>query len=154
MTQREMIRDFLACPRIAFVGVSSQPQDFSRTVFHELVQRGYDVVPVNPKVAEVEGRPAYAHVQDIPVPVDAVLVMTPHEVSEIVMNDCARAGVHRVWLHRGAGRGAVSDAALRAGEQHGMSVVAGECPMMFLDESAWPHRLHAWGRKLLGRYPS
>jgi uncharacterized protein len=154
MTEREAIRDFLACHRIAFVGVSSQPQDFSRAVFRELVEHGYDVVPINPRLGEIDGRPVYARVQDIPVPVDAALVMTPPEVSETVMDDCHAAGVHRVWLHRGAGRGAVSDRALSLGALHGMSVVPGECPLMFLDDPAWPHRVHAWGKKLLGRYPS
>lgn len=153
MTERAAIRDFLASHRIAFVGVSSEPRDFSRAVFHELVERGYDVVPVNPRIDVVEGRPAYARVQDIPGHVDAALVMTPAEVSETVMDDCHAAGIDRVWLHRGAGRGAVSDTALSRGETYGMTVVPGECPMMFLADPAWPHRVHAWGKKLLGRYP-
>lgn len=153
MTVRRAIDEFLACRRIALVGVSSQPADFSRVVFHELIVRGFDVVPVNPRLAEVEGRTAYARVQDIPVPVEAALLMTPAEASESVMKDCAEAGIHRVWLHRGAGRGAVSDAALAAGKQYDMTVVPGECPLMFLDEPAWPHRVHAWGKKMIGRYP-
>jgi hypothetical protein len=154
MTVRNAIDEFLSCRRIALVGLSSQPADFSRAVFHELVARGFDVVPVNPKLTEVEGRPAYARVQDIPEPVDAALLMTAPEVSESVVHDCAEAGIHHVWLHRGAGRGAVSDAALDAGKAHGMSVVPGECPLMFLEHPAWVHRVHAWGRKLVGHYPS
>ena len=154
MTVRRAIDEFLACRRIAFVGVSSRPDDFSRVVFHEMVARGFDVIPVNPRLAEVEGRKAYARVQDIPAPVEAALLMTPPQASETVMKDCAEAGIHHVWLHRGAGRGAVSDAALAAGAQHHMSVVPGECPMMFLDDPAWPHRVHAWGKRLIGHYPS
>lgn len=154
MTVRRAIDEFLACRRVAFVGVSSQPDDFSRVVFHELVTRGFDVIPVNPRLAEVEGRRAYARVQDIPEPVEAALLMTPPQVSETVMKDCAEAGIHHVWLHRGAGRGSVSDAAVAEGERNHMSVVPGECPMMFLDEPAWPHRLHAWGKKMIGQYPS
>jgi predicted CoA-binding protein len=158
MTQREAIRDFLSCHRIALVGVSSQPKDFSRMLFHELVEHGYDVVPVNPKVSEVEGRPAYARVQDIPAPVDGALLMTPPEMSERVVEDCAEAGIERVWLHRGAGRGAVSDAAVSAGQAHGMSMVPGECPLMFLEgpsgHPGWIHRVHGWCKRLVGHYPS
>lgn len=154
MTVRDAIRDFLACHRIALVGLSSQPFDFSRTVFHELVQRGYDVVPVNPRLQGVEDRPAYARVQDIPEPVEGALVMTAPEVSETVVGDCAAAGVHRIWLHRGAGRGSVSDAALRAAALHGMTVVPGECPLMFLSDPDWVHRVHAWGKRLLGSHPN
>jgi uncharacterized protein len=42
------IRDFLAHKRFAMVGVSRQPKDFSRSLFHEFLNRGYEAVPVNP----------------------------------------------------------------------------------------------------------
>lgn len=47
-TTRTEINDFLSHRRIALVGVSRNPQDFSRAVFRELATRGYEVVPVNP----------------------------------------------------------------------------------------------------------
>jgi len=34
-----------------------------------------------------------------------------------------------------------------------MSLVAGECPFMFLPETPWFHRLHGFCRKLVGSYP-
>ncbi len=46
----ETIEDFLAQKRIAMVGVSRHPKDFSADLFQELRRRGYDMVPVNPKV--------------------------------------------------------------------------------------------------------
>jgi predicted CoA-binding protein len=48
----EIIEDFLAQKRIALVGLSRQPKDFSVMLFEELCRRGYDVVPVNPGAAE------------------------------------------------------------------------------------------------------
>ena len=57
-TTRAEIDKFLSNHRIALVGVSRNPQDFSRAVFRELTARGYDVVPVNPlSLAEVSGIP-------------------------------------------------------------------------------------------------
>ena len=47
-TTLDDVRDFLAQRRIAFVGLSRDPKHFSRVVFREMSQRGYDVVPVNP----------------------------------------------------------------------------------------------------------
>jgi predicted CoA-binding protein len=45
---RSSIDAFLASKRIAFIGLSHNPKDFSRHLFREFVEHGYDVVPVNP----------------------------------------------------------------------------------------------------------
>ncbi len=144
---RELAEDFLAHKRLAMVGVSRQPQDFTRGLFRELCRRGYDLAPVNPEAAELEGRRCFARVQDIAPPVDGVLLLTSPRVTEAVVRDCAEAGVRRVWMHQGAGVGAVSEAAVRFCQEHGIAVVAGWCPYMFLPEAGWFHRLHGWLRR-------
>jgi len=54
MASMERVRDFLSQKRLAFVGVSRQPKDYSRALFREFGARGYDAVPVNPAIAEIE----------------------------------------------------------------------------------------------------
>ncbi len=155
-TQRaslEIIEDFLAQKRIAMPGISRDPGNFSVALFKELCQRGYDVVPVNPNVAEVQGRRCFARVQDIQPPVEAALLMTSPEATETVVNDCAEAGIRRVWMYRAAGKGAVSPKAVAFCREHGMRVVSGECPFMFLRDAARFHRVHGLIRKITGRYP-
>ena len=44
MATLDEIRDFLSLKRIAVVGVSRNPKDFTRSLFREFVRRGYDVV--------------------------------------------------------------------------------------------------------------
>ena len=51
MASKRAIDSFLSCRRIAVVGVSRDPKDFSRAVLRELLKRGYDVVPVSPALA-------------------------------------------------------------------------------------------------------
>jgi uncharacterized protein len=153
MAVKELILDFLGQKRFAIAGVSQSPKDFSRLLFREFRGRGYDPVPVNPAAKEIEGQKCYARVQDIQPPVDGVLLMTPPAVSEAVVQDCAEAGIKRVWLYRASGRGAVSDQAVRFCEASGISVVPGECPMMFLPGGALIHRLHGLVRKIAGSYP-
>lgn len=139
-----MAHAFLAGKRLALVGVSRQSEDFSRGLFRELVRRGYDMVPVNPAMADqqVEGRRCYARPQDIQPAVDGAILMTPPAESEGAVRDCVQAGIRRVWLHRGVGPGSVSEAALKLCQDHGLEVVAGECPYMFLPDSGSVHRLH------------
>lgn len=150
----EIIEDFLAQKRIAIAGMSRDSATDSARLFEEFIRRGYDVVPVNPNTPQVQGRRCFARVQDIQPPVDAVLVMTPPEVTESIVNDCAVAGIRRVWMYRGAtGNGSVSAKALALCEERGIDVVPGQCPFMFLPHSAGVHRFHGFVRKIIGRYP-
>jgi len=155
-TQRaslETIRGFLAQKRIAMAGISRDPANFSVKLFEELCRRGYDVVPVNPNTAEVQGRRCFARVQDIQPPVEAALLMTSPEATETVVNDCAEAGILRVWMYRAGGKGAVSPKAVQVCRERGIQLVPGECPFMFLPETAGFHRFHGLIRKITGRYP-
>jgi predicted CoA-binding protein len=104
-------------------------------------------------VNEVAGQRCYAHVADIQPPVDGALLMTKPAVTEQVVRECQAAGIGRIWMYRGVGTGAVSDGALEFCAANGMSVVAGECPFMFLPETPWFHRFHGFCRKLTGKYP-
>lgn len=148
----DVIEDFLAQKRIAIVGISRDPKDFSSALFREMHRRGYEVLPVNPKATELMGRHCYARVQDIEPPVDVALLMTTPEAAEAVVRDCAQAGIHRVWMYRAGGRGAVSPEAVKFCVEHGIAVVPGECPFMFWKDSGF-HRLHGFVRKMMGRYP-
>lgn len=149
----ENISEFLAHKRIAMVGISREPKNFSVTLFQEFIRRGYDVVPVNPNLKEVEGRKCFGRVQEIEPPVEAVLLMTSPEVTEAVVRDCAEAGVRTVWMYRAAGAGAVSPQAVEFCGERGIRVIPGECPFMFWPESAAFHRFHGFVRKITGRYP-
>jgi len=152
MTERQLIDDFLAQKRIAVIGVSRNPRDFTRTMFNEFIRRGYDAVPVNPNAAGIGGRKSFARASQIDPKADAALIMTPATQSEAVARECAEAGIQRVWFYRATGRGAVDERAVDFCESRGMHVVAGRCPFMFFPNPG-VHGLHAFFLKLIGRYP-
>jgi len=149
----ETIEVFLAQKRIAMVGLSREPKSFSVALFKEMCRRGYDVVPVNPCSAEIQGRRCFRRIQDIQPPVDAALLMTSPKVTNSVVSDCAEAGVRRVWMYRAGGKGAVSPRAVEFCEEHGIQVIPGQCPFMFWPDAGGGHRLHGFIRKITGRYP-
>lgn len=152
-TSLETIEDFLAKKRIAMAGISRDPANFSVKLFEEFCRRGYDVVPVNPNAAEIQGRRCFGRVQDIQPPVEAVLLMTSPQATETVVNDCADAGIRQVWMYRGGGKGAVSPNAVEFCRHRGIQLVPGECPFMFFPQTAAFHRFHGFVRKITGRYP-
>lgn len=142
MPSTSAIQDFLAQRHIAIVGVSRDTKAFANVVFRQMAGKGYDVIPVNPGAIELEGRKCYASVRHVPDPLDGVIVMVNPGAALAVIDDCVFREVPRVWLHRGAGEGAVSDGAVATCRAHGIEVVDGACPLMFLDHPAVIHRLH------------
>jgi len=149
----ELIERFLAQKRIAMVGISREPNSFSVALFNELCRQGYDVVPVNPKAPSLYGRHCFAQVQDIHPPVTAALLMTSPEVTETVVADCFAAGIAIVWMYGATGKGAVSPHASAFCKAHGMEVIPGQCPFMFLPNVSGIHRFHGFVRKISGTYP-
>ena len=153
MTTLSSIQDFLGRKRFAVVGVSRNPKDFTRGLFRELRNRGYDAVPVNPGLSEVEGTGCFKSVLEVSPPVEGALLLTSSSVTGQVVKECAQAGVRQVWMYRAAGAGAVNAEAVRFCESNGIGVVEGECPYMFLPDTGFPHRVHGFCRKLFGSYP-
>ena len=149
----EKIEDFLAQKRIAMIGASRDPKSFSIMLFNEFCRRGYEVVPVNPKTPNVQGRTCYARVQDIQPPVEAALLLTAPQATEAALAECAKAGIHRIWIFAANGKSIVSQKTLDSYQEQGIKVIAGQCPFMFLPQSGRIHRFHGFVRKITGRYP-
>ena len=153
MSSMQLIQDFLGQKRLAVVGVSHQPKDFSLALFREFRKRGYDAVPVNPEAEQIDEQPCFPRLQSVHPPVEGALLMTSPAATDIVVRDCAEAGIKRVWMYRAGGAGAVSPEAIKFCEEHGISVIPGECPFMFFPGGSWFHRFHGVLRKISGKYP-
>jgi predicted CoA-binding protein len=149
MNTRKNVDEFLARKTIAVVGVSRSPKKYANLAFRELRQKGYRLIPVNPKADTLEGERCYHRLGDIEPRPEAALIITPPSQTEGVVRDAVAAGIRRLWIQQGA----ESEAALRAAEQGGAAVVSGECVLMFAEPAAFYHRLHRWVWKLLGRLP-
>jgi len=148
------VEDFLALHRIAMVGVSRNPKDFSRLLFREMCDRGYDMVPINLGADEIDERECFHSLQAVKEPVEGVLVMTPFHATLQVVQDCAAAGVRKVWIYRAGGKGAVSPEAIAFCKGNGIRVVDGHCPFMFFPETKFVHRVHGLLQKITRRYPA
>ena len=151
VTSHALIDEFLSCKRIAVVGVSRSRTGFASSVHNELKSRGYTAVPVNPKAA-VDGHEFFASVRDISPPPEAALLIIPPQAVKSVVQDCAAAGVPLVWIHGYSGT--VDGEIAELGSKHGMRVIGGQCPHMFLSNPKFVHRLHGFVLKLAGKYPA
>lgn len=145
-----VVADFLAQHRIALVGASDEAANFGRTVYGELRDHGYEVMAVHPTAEQVMGDPVFRSLDEVPGPLDGVMVMVPRSVAADVVRQAVERGVPRIWLFKGVGPGAVSHEAIELARSAGASVVPGACPLMFLPPVASIHRIHRGARHLGG----
>ena len=151
---KEAAAEFLAHKRIAVTGVSRTPGSHgSNVVFQRLVDRGYDVFPVNPNASEVEGHQCFRDLRSIPGGVDAVVIGTRPEHARTTMEECESLGIKFVWMHRGPGAGSVSREATEYGRERGITVIDGGCPLMFEPTSDRGHRAMRWMFAIGGNVP-
>ncbi|MCJ7503046.1 MAG: CoA-binding protein [Acidobacteriia bacterium] len=149
MTSKAAVADFVSQRKLAVVGVSRKKMKFGNLAFRELKRKGYKLFPVHPHAEQLEGERCSASLAALPEPVDGLLVIVPPAQAEQVVREAAAAGIRRVWLQQGAG----SAAAIRFCAENGISLVHGECILMFAEPAAFYHRAHRWVWKLLGKLP-
>ena len=155
-TLETKVDDFLAQKRIAVAGVSRDHSHHpaGNLIYRRLKNTGHDVFAVNPHMQTFEGDRCYPDLRSIPGGVDGVVIVTRPDATERIVCEGGDAGIRRVWMHRGIGKGSsVSPEAVEYCRQHDISVIAGACPMMFGPGVDIGHTCMRWFLKLTGGLP-
>lgn len=109
---------------IAVVGISHKEHRASYQVAKFLIEKGYTVIPVNPKYEEVLGQACYAKLEDIPVDVDMVDCFRRSEEIVPIAESAIRIGAKVLWMQLGV----ENDDAAEMAKSAGMQVVMNRCP--------------------------
>lgn len=149
MPDMATIADFFDQRHIAVVGVSHNVKDFSRAVYRRLADGERRLYPVTTSgTGDIEGDRCFRSLAEVPAHLDGILVMVPAQRSAGVVREAIAQGVPRVWLHCGIGSDSVSADAVQLCRDHGIAVVDGASPLMFVQPFRGLHREH---RALRGR---
>lgn len=147
---------FLSGHRFAVAGVSRNPRQATsaaNAVFRKLKASGYDVVPINPNAAEVEGVKCYPDLRAIPDPVDGLMFAAHPRVAMPLVRECVERGVRHLWFHRSFGQGSVSPEAVEEARAKGINCIVGGCPLMYCDPVDFGHKCMRWLLDLRGKVP-
>lgn len=88
--------------RYAVVGASNNPEKYGNIVFHDLLDAGFMVVPVNAHEAQVDGVRAHPSLRTIHPPIDVAVIVVPPAVGLTILDDAKAAGVQKLWFQPGA----------------------------------------------------
>jgi predicted CoA-binding protein len=119
----EIIEILRLCKTIAVVGISPKESRDSHRVAKYLLDKGYEIVPVNPGQREILGKPCFRTLRDIPFPVDmADLFLNPTRVPPVV-EQAIDIGVRAIWMQEGV----VHNESAQKARKMGIRVVMNKC---------------------------
>jgi uncharacterized protein len=96
---------------VAVIGASADRRKYGNKALRAFARNGFNVIPINPHEATIEGYRCYASVLDVPGSIDMATVYVHEDVGVRIMEDIAKKGIAEVWLNPGADEQAVLDRA-------------------------------------------
>jgi predicted CoA-binding protein len=122
---KDLIIDFLKQKRFAVMGSFRNKDKFAYRILVDLMKKGYEVSPVNPRLDKVEGRVCYKTISENPGGVDVANIVTPPSVTEGILKECLQKSIKRAWLQPGA----ESSAGIQFCHDNGIKVIHDMCVM-------------------------
>lgn len=121
---RDQIKELLENTRtIAVVGLSDKPERTSHMVTKAMQQKGYRIIPVNPKAEQILGEKCYSRLSDIPEPVDIVNVFRRSEEVVPFATEAGKIKAKAFWLQQGI----YNEEAAEIAAEHGLLVIMDRC---------------------------
>jgi predicted CoA-binding protein len=130
--------------RIAMVGVSPRWNRPSYFAMKYLQEKGYEIMPINPRAAgeEILGARCYARLAEVPGRIDMVDIFRPSSEAGAIVDEAIAAkadkGIEIVWMQLGVR----DDAAAARARAAGLEVVMNRCPKI---EYGRLHSELSWG---------
>ncbi len=113
---------------IAMVGASAKDNRPSYFAFKYLMERGYNMIPINPGLAgkDLLGRRIYARLADVPEPIDMVDVFRAAKAALPIVEEALTLNPKPriIWMQLGVR----NDEAAALADANGMKVVMNRCP--------------------------
>ena len=104
---------------VAIIGASNHRAKYGNKAVRAFRQQGYQVYPVNPKEAVIEGLTAYSSILQVPVRPEMISVYLPPPILLTVLPDIAARGCDELWLNPGT----ESEEALAEAKRLGLNVI-------------------------------
>jgi predicted CoA-binding protein len=123
-TPDSRLKEIYQFKNIAVVGMSPTEGKPANYVPKYLIEKGYNVIPVNPIYDNILGRKSYPKVSDIPHAVDIVDIFRKSEdIPPITRDVIQKHGIKVLWMQLGIH----NQEARETAEKNGLEVIYNRC---------------------------
>ncbi len=116
---------------IAVIGASSNPSRDSNKVIKFLIDRGYEVFPINPKEKnnKIYGKKFFSDLSEINEKIDMVDIFRAKDHVLKITEDSIKAGINIIWTQEGI----IDEKSETIAKNAGVTFVMNECPKKVLE---------------------
>ena len=126
---QEHINAFLTSPAFAVLGASSNRAKYGNKVLRCYLQHGKIVYPIHPIESIIEGLPVLHSIEDLPIEVESISIITPPPITETIVHAAIKKGIKNIWMQPGA----ESQVAMQLCRDHHINLLAeGPCILVIL----------------------
>lgn len=108
---------------LVVVGLSSNPTRPSHGVSAYMKAHGYRIIPVNPNEKEVLGEKAFGSLEEVPEPVEVVVIFRRPEFVPAVVESAIAKRAKVIWMQEGI----IHEEAARRAREAGLEVIQDHC---------------------------
>lgn len=94
--------DLTNIKKIALVGASNNKEKYGYKIMKDLLKKGFEMYPVNPKDEEVVGVKTYKKVSDLPKEVQLIVFVVPSKIGINSAKEAYENGFKKLWFQPGA----------------------------------------------------
>jgi predicted CoA-binding protein len=88
--------------KVAILGASDKSERYSNMLLKRLVDRGYEVFPINPGLKSIDGLKVYANLEALPAGIDVLSIYMQAERSDAIADSIEACGISKVVFNPGA----------------------------------------------------
>lgn len=126
----KLAEQFIHLKKWAVAGASENQEKYGYKISERLISAGKTVYPINPNPGNIKGQQFYPDLLSLPELPDIVDIVVPPAIAYSVVEQCAEAGIKRVWFQPGTR----SPEALERCGQLGIEAVNDSCVLVELDK--------------------
>ena len=124
-TDQEIKEILLKYKSVAVVGMSREEGKDSHEIPKYLINKGYDVTPVNPNADSILDKKSYPSISDVPGEVDIMDIFRPSDKVLPVVQAAIGKNPKVIWMQEGIS----NDEARKLAESKGITVIFNRCMM-------------------------
>ena len=102
MNTSEQLKQFFSSSQYGVVGASNRRHKFGNKVLRCYLQNKMIATPVHPTEKQIEGIDCFSAVSDLPEEVSSISIITPPQVTEMIVEQAVAKGITNIWMQPGA----------------------------------------------------